>query len=361
MPDFVPQIPRCRGNKNRPKESRWRQQTLKAYRPLYTAHCSLPILVTFSAITLAIGVLIIFETKNVMEIVIDYTNCTVSDGTQARKLQGPSELCVHFFELTDELQAPVIFQYGLSSFYQNSRMYLKSRNDVQLLGSLNETEGCMPFKKLNVNGSDLAIVPCGSIANSMFNDTYKLYYLWPNAITEVEVPYTAKKVIDEDERRRKFRNPHYRESTSETLCDAFRGTTKPTNWRYPACRLGVDDPLYKTEPAEVGIGLENLDFIVWMSPAALPTFRKNYRALKQTAIFAKGLPKGRYRLEISYNYPVADFSGSKRFIIAHRREYGVANTLLGIFYLIFTSMLVVASLAILLAHLKSKQRSVQDS
>lgn len=50
-------------------------------------------------------------------------------------------------------------------------MYLKSRNDIQLLGYINETSGCMPYEKRNVDGYDLAIVPCGSIANSMFNGT----------------------------------------------------------------------------------------------------------------------------------------------------------------------------------------------
>lgn len=69
----------------------------------------------------------------------------------------------------DTVKAPVMFQYGLEHFYQNSRMYLKSRNDVQLIGHINDTSGCEPYAKSNESGVQLAIAPCGSIANSMFN------------------------------------------------------------------------------------------------------------------------------------------------------------------------------------------------
>ena len=61
--------------------------------------------------------------------------------------------------------------YGLTNFYQNHRRYVKSRDDVQLLGQLNKevSADCKPYDK---NKSDTPIAPCGAIANSMFNGMY---------------------------------------------------------------------------------------------------------------------------------------------------------------------------------------------
>lgn len=48
--------------------------------------------------------------------------------------------------------------------------YVKSRNDAQLseTSKANEQKGCEP-----INNSSSPIVPCGLIAWSLFNDTYK--------------------------------------------------------------------------------------------------------------------------------------------------------------------------------------------
>ncbi len=62
-------------------------------------------------------------------------------------------------------QGEVFFYYGLSNFYQNHRRYVKSRNDWQLLGHLDNTADCTPYETRD----DKVIVPCGAIANSMFN------------------------------------------------------------------------------------------------------------------------------------------------------------------------------------------------
>lgn len=62
--------------------------------------------------------------------------------------------------------------YGLTNYYQNHRRYVKSRDDDQLLGELSRepSEDCHPFQE---NGGK-QVVPCGAIANSLFNDTLRL-------------------------------------------------------------------------------------------------------------------------------------------------------------------------------------------
>jgi hypothetical protein len=66
------------------------------------------------------------------------------------------------------LQGKVYMYYGLTNFYQNHRRYVKSRDDTQLLGQLsqNPSTDCHPFDK---DTSNVAIAPCGAIANSLFN------------------------------------------------------------------------------------------------------------------------------------------------------------------------------------------------
>jgi hypothetical protein len=67
----------------------------------------------------------------------------------------------------------VYIYYGLSNFYQNHRRYVKSRDDHQLLGTLGPVSNeCDPFARYpDPNNPSIInqVVPCGAIANSIFN------------------------------------------------------------------------------------------------------------------------------------------------------------------------------------------------
>ena len=72
------------------------------------------------------------------------------------------------------IQGDVYIYYGLSNFYQNHRRYVKSRDDHQLLGSLDEVSNeCDPFARYSTDPNNSSavkqVVPCGAIANSLFN------------------------------------------------------------------------------------------------------------------------------------------------------------------------------------------------
>ena len=74
--------------------------------------------------------------------------------------------------------------YGLSNFYQNHRRYVKSRDDHQLLGGLGDVSNeCSPFDRIPVvdptNPSNTVykqVVPCGAIANSLFNGNFITFF-----------------------------------------------------------------------------------------------------------------------------------------------------------------------------------------
>lgn len=71
-------------------------------------------------------------------------------------------------------QHEVFLYYGLTNFYQNHRRYVKSRDDVQLLGKLSKdpSPDCAPYKI--ENNTNKPIAPCGAIANSMFDGNHFL-------------------------------------------------------------------------------------------------------------------------------------------------------------------------------------------
>lgn len=195
--------------------------------------------------------------------------------------------CIYTIELTSDYDGDVKFYYGLENYYQNMRLYVRSRNDDQLQGlRLDETEDCHPYETvIDQNGRSIPIVPCGAVANSLFNDTFELFYQENNTL--VTVPWTTKDLIDPKLYKKYVNPPH---GDDRTLCEAFRNTSKPPHWSVPVCELYDDDG---------GYGFQNFDFIMWMQTAALPRFRKLYRGLNKTNIFQDGLPKGTYVLKIT--------------------------------------------------------------
>uniref|UniRef100_A0A0K0D0Q1 Transmembrane protein 30A n=1 Tax=Angiostrongylus cantonensis TaxID=6313 RepID=A0A0K0D0Q1_ANGCA len=109
----------------------------------------------------------------------------------------------------------VYIYYYLENYFQNHRRYVKSRNDKQYLGNLMEVSDCEPYA---YNENNIPIAPCGAIANSMFNDTYELYYIKNSA--KIRVPVTTDGVLWEVDKERKFKNPPI--PPGGDLCDAFK-------------------------------------------------------------------------------------------------------------------------------------------
>merc|ERR1719464_1118318 len=81
-------------------------------------------------------------------------------------------MCEVTIEIEEDMEKPVYMYYGLTNFYQNHRRYVKSRSEAQLLGKIDtKTTGgdCEPFAMNDEKTKP--IVPCGAIANSLFNDS----------------------------------------------------------------------------------------------------------------------------------------------------------------------------------------------
>lgn len=188
--------------------------------------------------------------------------------------------CRITFSLKEDFVGDVYMYYGLTNFYQNHRRYVKSRDDNQLLGefSADASTDCIPFRE---NGELKTIVPCGAIANSLFNDTLSLHSTSFGAIStsNTGIAWPSDKEI-------KFRNP------KGDLKEALANFARPVAWTRELWQLDETNPDNN--------GLQNEDLIVWMRTAALPSFRKLYRRVVYKSPLNGKLPRGEYSLNINY-------------------------------------------------------------
>lgn len=328
--------------------SKLRQQKLPAWQPILTAGTVVPSFVLVALLFLPLGIVLHLSSAALTEIPIDYTNCS-QGGVPCKDIIGnetgrpglKSCHCTLQFTVKEDMDGPVFFYYGLSNFYQNHRRYVKSRSDSQLLGeNLDAVGDCDPIAEVQESSTQsstktLPVAPCGSVANSLFNDTFHIFHKDGDKYKAVNLSYTG--VAWPTDRGHKFRNPKV--DTGKSLADAFKDTVKP-----PAWRVG---PGYLDNQTLQNNGFENTDFMVWMRTAALPTFRKLWRRLD-----APRLLKGTYKVEVEYNYPVQAFGGSKRFIISQASWIGGKNSFLGVAYMVVGSLCLCLAGLFLFIHLK---------
>ncbi|XP_075718153.1 cell cycle control protein 50A [Rhinoderma darwinii] len=332
----------------KPDNTAFKQQRLPAWQPILTAGTVLPAFFVIGIIFIPIGIGIFVTSNNIREHEIDYTGIDSSSPCHkclnASWNSTPSCVCVHNFTLDNAFESNVFLYYGLSNFYQNHRRYVKSRDDSQLNGDKNSltnpSKECDPYR-MNLNKP---IAPCGAIANSMFNDTFRLYQIKEGA--EVEIFFTKKGIAWWTDKNVKFRNPA---GNISDLKETFKDTTKPINWQKPVYELDPND--------DNNNGFVNEDFIVWMRTAALPTFRKLYGLIEKNDAAYAALAPGNYSLHVEYNYPVLSFDGRKRMILSTISWMGGKNPFLGIAYITVGSICFFLGVILLIIHHKYGNRN----
>ncbi|XP_029983567.1 cell cycle control protein 50B [Sphaeramia orbicularis] len=324
---------------NRPDNTAFTQQRLPAWQPMLSAGIVIPGFVLIGLAFIGIGIALFVTSRSIQVLEMDYTG--VEQDSPCFKCSDPDQkkcMCKLDFSIDSLFKGPVFFYYGLSNYFQNQRKYGVSKDADQLFGNLQNFEtpdtSCSPYEYSNSK----PIVPCGSIANSMFNDTFRLYQIVNG--TKKLVPFDGKGIAWWTDYNVKYKNP-----SVTPLRNAFNGTVKPVYWSQPAYELDPSDPANN--------GFINQDFLVWMRRAALPDFRKLYRRITE-GDYANGLPAGNYSLEIAYNYPVLSFDGRKKVVFSNVSWMGGKNEFLGIAYLVIGSMCVVMSVVMLIVYAKFK-------
>ena len=160
-------------------DSLFSQQQLPAWQPILTAGTVLPAFFVIGVAFLAIGAGLLHFSNQVMEIKIPYTDCLNDDGKicadeiskNGSEIDAPINcICkvdIKPDQFEQDMSGPVYMYYGLTNFYQNHRRYVKSRDESQLLGNVlgEPNNDCEPYAKIDGK----TVVPCGAIANSLFN------------------------------------------------------------------------------------------------------------------------------------------------------------------------------------------------
>lgn len=201
------------------KQSKFKQQTLPAWRPVPTAMSTMFTFSIFSVIFLAIGVVLYVMSDQIVESVVRY-----DDIEECRKLlkeenRDAGETCkvdLPFPEMTEDIKGPIYVYYQLDNFYQNHRRYVKSRNNDQLAGNYKTAQELLttcdpiikvsdlwenqkyPYSQRNIDKSekkqldpDDPAIPCGLVAKSFFNDTFQLFKKNPDGSGN-DTPITIK-------------------------------------------------------------------------------------------------------------------------------------------------------------------------
>ncbi|KAL1559918.1 ALA-interacting subunit 3 [Salvia divinorum] len=316
-----------RRNSKRPKYSRFTQQELPACKPILTPKWVIGTFLLVSVIFIPIGVVSLFASRDVVEIVDRYETDCIPEPSRNDKVgfiqSNQSKTCQRTLRVPKNMKQPIYVYYQLDNFYQNHRRYVKSRSDQQLRnnGSLQETDACKPE---DTTPDRAPIVPCGLIAWSLFNDTYDF--------TRNDQPLNVNKrgISWKSDREHKFGKDVFPRNFQN-------GTLKG------GATLNPNIPLSEQE-----------NLIVWMRTAALPTFRKLYGKIEVDLQRDELI-----NVTLQNNYNTYSFSGKKKLVLSTTSWLGGKNDFVGIAYLTVGGLCFFLALVFLLIYL-IKPRQLGD-
>jgi hypothetical protein len=314
----------------RPGNSAFKQQRLWAFQPVHTFKSTIIIYLLLLAVFICFGLLLLLSALDVKEYSARYDN----KGNCALTTWNLTQTCSVALEIESDMSSPVYFYYELHNFYQNHRMYVKSRDDNQLAGKTDKGDSkkctsvtdmqdigtrCYNEDPMNpqtknyfycggnrqvLNENDYAN-PCGLVAKSLFNgithtDTYQL------SLGNVPVPISNKGIAWESDLDHVYGDP---DDPSKVWTDVTDG--KPH--------------------------IEH--FAVWMRIAGFPTFRKLW------GVIHRDLDKGNYTVTVKSYYDVSPWDGEKHIIVSTANRFGGRNLFIGIVYLCAAGVALVMLLA----------------
>lgn len=367
--------------------SAFKQQTLKAWRPILTPKLVILLFSSVGIIFVPIGAIILGVSNQVVEVTSeDYAsscciaNCDAKE-TWKRIEKNPCDVKI---TVPATMKPPIYVYYKLTRYYQNHRRYVRSRDDNQLKGKVRtaakllDSDSCK-FHVIANSTADMSdpsnvINPCGLVAYSVFNDSFALHdkngvmialnesgIAWPS-----DLQYKFKNSDNGTTGQNFPQFAHWRASScaqlptaaQRTACDA--AGLPEAGWCYPGSGYCVEDE----------------HFVVWMRAAGLPSFRKLYARIETE------IPAGTYTVRVSngqldaatgsyvsaasggalqtFLYPVSSFGGTKAVVLSTTTWIGGRNLFLGYAYVIVGVVCVVLAICFLVKQ-RLTQRALGDA
>jgi len=305
----------------RPEDSAFKQQRLKAWQPLLTPFWVITTFFVIGVLFLILGGFIVKYSKDVVEIEKQYDNQADCPEKTDQKIPDCSMTIV----IQDTMKKPIFVYYKLTNFYQNHRRYVKSRSDAQLSGDdVGSTSSCDPLSDLP--DTEKPLYPCGLIANSFFNDTFKACKTTSSStsgcveMTEDNKAWVKTGISWQSDRDKKFKD------------------------------VAVSNSFSRVGPG--GFPLPNItdeDFIVWMRTAGLPTFKKLYRKIEDSDLNSGDV----LTINFTNAFPVKSFGGTKSIVLSTTSALGGKNDFLGYAYIVVGVICLVLAIGFLVKHLYS--------
>uniref|UniRef100_A0A0E0L4X0 ALA-interacting subunit n=1 Tax=Oryza punctata TaxID=4537 RepID=A0A0E0L4X0_ORYPU len=295
----------------KPKYSKFTQQELPAWKPLYTPGIVIGAFSLIGIVFIPIGLVSIAASQEVVELVDKYDGECVTANDKVGFIQDTKtdKACTRTITVPKPMKGPIQVYYQLENFYQNHRRYVKSRSDKQLRDqkSASVVKTCDPE---GTSEGGAPIVPCGLIAWSLFNDTFTF------SVNKKSIQVNKKNIAWSSDRSVKFGSDVY-----------------PKNFQKGGLigggQLNEKLPLSEQE-----------DLIVWMRTAALPTFRKLYGRI-ETDIMASD----EITVVIQNNYNTYSFGGTKALVLSTTSWIGGKNSFIGLAYVAIGSISLLVALA----------------
>lgn len=362
----------------RPMDVALTQQRMKSWQPLLDSRYVIVTYLIIGVVFLIVGFVIQEKSNGVIELIRVYedhtppdtpgllsmTKMTTESTTDVATVSGckignnpnkgyiNNETCQITFQVpTDkgDLQPPVLVHYQINNFYQNYRTYQVSYDMAQLLGSLTQNSVsaklCDPLNVMrNSSGAKIRINPCGLIANTLFNDVFKLDSIVdPNGIPIENAVMNETGIAWRSDLKYKYRQPKgfkYEKCPScdecscegsDWSCKKYYESPNGTCYRYYYPNDDTTQYLYETYPMTVSPieGVLNEHFVVWMRTAALPNFRKLYGYIDVV------IPAGStITFSVQPNWAVVQSQSSKALVISDNYIFGGKNKWLGVLFMV---------------------------
>lgn len=177
-------------------------------------------------------------------------------------------------------------------------------------------------------------IPCGLVAKSMFNDTFKIFkgtkdnqcLSTDTSCTSNEIEIKQKNIAWTSDVMYKFAN-----IKTDTI---------------PADVVSAGGTDYNHIQWQ---DMKEEHFIVWMRTAGLPNFRKLYGQIDER------LEKGKYSIRISNQYNVKPFSGGKSFVLSTTNALGGKNYFLAVCYIVVGALCFLFAFIFCIANLKKNR------